>query len=241
MLKTFFQKDEPKRLIYRDYTSFSKDSLLTDLSNSIENFQCYEALETKTVEVLDKHAPRKTKFLRGNHKPRVSKKLKKEIMKRSQLKSFANKTSKDIDLYKFRKQRNLVVNLNKKEKKNFLNFIPVGNDSKPFWEKYLPYFSNKRIKTWGNIILSDKDGLIFKKIEVAEEFNIHFQSITSSLGLSKWPDSSELLNEPDQIKSIVKKYKSHPSIKKSRANTLQLILFLSDQLLPRVFLMLFLH
>ena len=104
MLKTSFQKDEPKRLIYRDYTFFSKDSLLTDLSNSIENSQCYEALETKTVEVLDKHASRKTKFLRGNHKPCVSKKLRKEIMKRSQLKSFANKTSKDIDLYKFRKQ-----------------------------------------------------------------------------------------------------------------------------------------
>ena len=90
-----------------------KDSFLTDLSNSIENSQCYEAFEIKTVEVLDKHAPRKTKLRRGNHKPHVSKKLRKEIMKRSQLKSIANKTGKDIDLYKFRKQRNLVVNLNK--------------------------------------------------------------------------------------------------------------------------------
>ena len=54
MLKTSFQKNEPKRLIYRDYTSFSKDSLLADLSNFIENSQCYEAFETKTVEVLDR-------------------------------------------------------------------------------------------------------------------------------------------------------------------------------------------
>ena len=37
-------------------------------------------------------------------------------MKRSQLKSIANKTCKDIDLYNFRKQKNLVVNLYKKEK-----------------------------------------------------------------------------------------------------------------------------
>ena len=42
MLKTSFQKNEPKRLIYRDYTSFRKYSFLTHfyLSNSIENSQC---------------------------------------------------------------------------------------------------------------------------------------------------------------------------------------------------------
>ena len=177
MLKTFFQQSEPKRLIFRDYTSFSKDSFLTDLSNSIEKSQCYEAFETKTVEVLDKHAPRKAKLLRENHKPHVSKKLRKETMKRFQLKSIANKMGKEVDLCKFRKQRNLVVNLNEKDKKNFLNSLSIGNDSKPFWETSKPYFSNKGIKTSGNIIHSDKEGLILKEIEVAQDLNIHFQSI----------------------------------------------------------------
>ena len=73
MPKTSFQKNEQKRLIYRDYTFFSKG--VTDLSNSIKNSQCYETFETKTVKVLDKHAPRETNLLRGNHKPHVSKKL----------------------------------------------------------------------------------------------------------------------------------------------------------------------
>ena len=68
LLKTSFQKYEQKRLIDRDYNSFSKDSLLTDLSNSIENSQSYKAFETKTTEVLGKHALQKTKFLRGKHK-----------------------------------------------------------------------------------------------------------------------------------------------------------------------------
>ena len=63
MLKTSYQKNEPKRLVYRDYTSFSKDIFLTDQPNSIDNFQRYEAFERKIVEVLDKHAPRKTKLL----------------------------------------------------------------------------------------------------------------------------------------------------------------------------------
>ena len=95
-------------------------------------------------------------------------------MKRSQLKSIANKTGKDIDLHKFRKQRNLDVNLNKKEKKKFLNSLSIENDIKPFWETCKPYFSSKGIKTSGNIILSDKEGLILKETKVAREFNIHF-------------------------------------------------------------------
>ena len=46
-----------------------------------------KAFETKNVEVLDKHTPQKTKLLGGNHKPHVFKKLRKKIIKRSQLKS----------------------------------------------------------------------------------------------------------------------------------------------------------
>ena len=128
MLKTSFQKNEQKRLIDRDYTYFLKDSFLTDLLNTIKNSQSYWAFETKSIEDLDKHnstIPRKTKFLRGNHKLHLSKKLRKEIMKRFQLKGIANKTGKDIGLHNFRKQRNLVVNLNKKEKKKFLNSLSM--------------------------------------------------------------------------------------------------------------------
>ena len=82
-------------------------------------------------------------------------------MKRSQLKSIANKAGKDIDLYKLRKQRNLVGNLNKKEKKTFLNSLSIENDSKPFSESF-----KQRNKNSSNIILSDKEGLILKEIEV---------------------------------------------------------------------------
>ena len=82
-------------------------------------------------------------------------------MKRSQLKSIVNKAGKDIDLYKLRKQRNLVGNLNKKEKKTFLNSLSIENDSKPFSESF-----KQRNKNSSNIILSDKEGLILKEIEV---------------------------------------------------------------------------
>ena len=83
-------------------------------------------------------------------------------MKRFQLKGIANKTGKDIVLYNFRKQRNLIVNLNKKEKKKFQNSLSMENASNLFWENCKLYFSNKGIKTLGNMILSAKS-LILKK------------------------------------------------------------------------------
>ena len=45
-------------------------------------------------------------------------------------------------------------------------------------------------------MLSDKEGLILKEDEIERKFNIHFQFITLSLGLFKWPNSSESVTEP---------------------------------------------
>ena len=50
------------------------------------------------METLDKHAPKKTKIFRGNHKPHINKTLRKAIMKCSQPKNKANKT-KDPNIF----------------------------------------------------------------------------------------------------------------------------------------------
>ena len=62
-----------------------------DLENKLE--ECpkhYENFEEKFANVLDANAPRRTKALRGNHKPHVDKNLQKVIMKSSKLKNKAN-------------------------------------------------------------------------------------------------------------------------------------------------------
>ena len=90
-----------------------------DLENKLE--ECpkhYENFEKAFVNALYAHAPRKTKFLRGNHKPHVDKNLRKAIMKRSKLKIKANRTKHQDDIAKHKKQRNLVVQLNR-----FKNFV----------------------------------------------------------------------------------------------------------------------
>ena len=55
------------------------------------------------METLNKHAPKKSKLFRGNHKPHINKTLKNAIMKRSQSKNKVNKTKDPKDISKYKK------------------------------------------------------------------------------------------------------------------------------------------
>ena len=73
----------------------------------------YDKFEIIFTSTLNKHAPKKTKSFRDNHKLHINKELRKAIMKRSRLKNKVKKTKKAIDIGNFKKQCNYVVNLNK--------------------------------------------------------------------------------------------------------------------------------
>ena len=59
------------------------------------------------------------------------------------LKNKANKTKSVDDLKKYKKQRNLVVKLNKNCKKEFFDNLEIKNNLNSFRDKCKPYFSNK--------------------------------------------------------------------------------------------------
>ena len=65
----------------------------------------------------------RTFFLSGNHKPHVDKNLRKAIMKRSKLKNKANRTKPQDGIAKYKKQRNLVVKLNRDSKLRYFDNI----------------------------------------------------------------------------------------------------------------------
>ena len=95
------------------------------------------------METLDKHAPKKTKIFRGNHKPHINKTLRKAIMKRSQLKNKSNKTKDPKGILKYKKQRNYGVKLNNQSKQKHFDSLNPFLHSKLFWKSCKPYFSNK--------------------------------------------------------------------------------------------------
>ena len=84
MLKTTYTKLPPKKITYRVYKDFDRENFLYDLeSNLFYVNDNYSAFEKVFTNVLNKHAPLKTKFLRSNNKQFVTKELRKAIMKRT--------------------------------------------------------------------------------------------------------------------------------------------------------------
>ena len=84
-------------------------------------------------------------------------------MIRSCLRNKANKSKNPIGIVKFKWQQNLLANLNKQAKLQYLEKLGVDCNSKPFWEACKSYFSNKNSNIQKNIILLEKDKMLSNK------------------------------------------------------------------------------
>ena len=91
ILKTKFEKLEPKKSIYRNFKQYDSEQFKLDICNSMSPMRTHAAFEKEIDSVLDKHAPKKTTILQGNQKPYFNKNLRKQIMIRSGLRNKANK------------------------------------------------------------------------------------------------------------------------------------------------------
>ena len=146
----------------RKHFSLEKFSSELFLKRESQENNDYQTFETNFVDTLNNQAPKKSKIFRGNQKPHINKILRNAIMKLIQLKNKANKTKSVDDLIKYKKQRNLVVKLNKNCKKEFFDNLETKNNSKSFWDKCKPYFSNKHSKGDSDILLIEKNELLLK-------------------------------------------------------------------------------
>ena len=77
MFKTTFHKIPPKTINYRCYKKFSQNCFLNDLQYNVNSIQSgnYCTFEDTFTNILDRHAPRKKKIIRGNTTPFVNKPL----------------------------------------------------------------------------------------------------------------------------------------------------------------------
>ena len=105
----------------------------------------------------------------------------KENMKRTRLKGKANRTKSEEDLRKYRKQRNLVVKLNKRVKRAYYNNLDPLRVRKraTFWKTFKSLFSDKK----GNrkIILVENGEILLDEKRISECFNENFINITDTL------------------------------------------------------------
>ena len=109
-----------KNIEYGNYKKIDSKSFLYELDQELLKVEMYKDHNDKFSAftnvfryVLDKHAPLKTKTIRGNHKPFMTKNLSKAIINRSRLRSKYLKWSSRGDFLEYKKTKTLCNSLNK--------------------------------------------------------------------------------------------------------------------------------
>ena len=233
VMKVFYKKQKTNIVTYRNYKHFSNEAFMLDIKNSIiqmtseNNDLEFDRFKTALDEAFQTHAPIKKRYIRANQAPFINKKINKEIMKRSRLRSKFLNTKSDIDRKAYNKQRNLSVSLIRSEKKNFFSNINTSDitDNKTFWKTVKPFFTDK-IKTNSKITLIEKnivsqdsqEKIVSEKIitedqAVAEVFNKFFINIVPNLKISTDHGyDNDFIATDDQVINTVNKFRNHSSI-----------------------------
>ena len=155
--------------------------------------------------IVDSHAPVKSKFVKKQSVPYMNSKLRKALysqnMARNKFRTFGKKFWEEN-----RRQRNRVVSLRKKSiAKYFEN--KCSKQDKTFWRTISPFFADKKFPNGNHTILREGDNTLVDSDEVAEIFNAYFSSIASEIGFNDEHAT------PDETISA---YYNHPSIVKIR-------------------------
>ena len=217
VLKVKHEKVPPKIIHYRDYKNFDSSNFFEKLQLKPGNLDMssldFGSLEICFMELLNKIAPLKTKFLRANHFKFVTKEVSKAIMRSTKLRNKFLKKKTLESRAKYNKQRNVCVSYIKKAKRNYYENPDLKdiNDNK-VWATVKPLFSNK-IKSAENIYLDESGEIIRNEKDVANIFHKYLVNIAQSImDITNNHNLSDLDTTNDPVDKIIHKYQNHPSI-----------------------------
>ena len=124
-MTTSFPKSAPKKIIYRNYKNFNSKSFKSDLKKQLKYTELSESFENMFLNILQRHAPLKTKVVNANHAPYMNRILIKAIMKRSELERKYLKNRTNENRIRYKKQKNFCSKLYKKERKKYFSNIEL--------------------------------------------------------------------------------------------------------------------
>ena len=225
VMKCEYKKHPPKVIFYRDFKHFSNDLLRYDLEGvlpicDMQPNSCDEFINT-FMNVFDKHAPLKKKYVRGNNGPFITRDIRKAIMTRSKL---ANKYHKEKSMktkLQYNKQRNVCTYLVRKAKREYYKNLKPSSitDTKSFWKTVKPFLSDK-VNSTENITLFEENVISSDDETNAKIFSNFFANAVKNLNIELKTDIIDInVIEEDQISTAIKMFENHPSINKIKEIT----------------------
>ena len=164
-MRTSFEPLPPKIIKYRNYKNFDEDEFRLLFKKRLNDFNADDITEDifkmTFLNVLNKFAPLKKKYLRANQSRFVNKELNKAIMQRSRLRNAYLKGRTRAARIAYKKQINVCVSILRKSKECYYENLDIKNitDNKKFWGTVKPHFSNK-IRSNTYITLNEDERLI---------------------------------------------------------------------------------
>jgi hypothetical protein len=190
---------EPKKLrYYRSYKTFDIENFNDDIEQIKINQTCHEVdsvyneYEKDFINVLNKHAPIKSRYQRKKPLPCMNQELRRAVYRKQMLYSQFTKCQSNKNWEKFRKQRNFVTKLKRKSMKTyFLERCSGGTKSGDFWKTIKPFFSKKGSSGEQKIVLNESDKIVNDQKEVANHFNNFFSTVAENIGKDTVYDPSD--------------------------------------------------
>ena len=212
------KQPNPKQytVTYRNTKTFDESNFKADMermpTNVCDIFDSaddqYWAFCSMYTDLLDEHAPLKTRSVKGNKIPYMHSELMKAIYKRNQLKNCYFKHRTPTSWEQYRKYRNKVTKMRKHAIKSyFMKYCSKNTSPKQFWQCFKPFFTDKNSNTTTNIILKDNNQIISDTKEVCELLNNFFITIADEIDQPTTVYNNDLSN-------IYDKYNNHVSVTK---------------------------
>ena len=172
VMKMYHCRQRPSVITYRKFKNFSNIEFMKDLEEHLTKFEHFDNIPSnlfkETVNIiLEKHAPTKKKYARCNQGLFINKTLSKAIMKRSRLRNKFLSTKSNIHRKVYNKQRNYVVSLLRKGKKDFYGNPDISRmtDNRAFWKTVKPKISDK-VKTRSKFTLAEDEKILSKMLKL---------------------------------------------------------------------------
>ena len=214
-------QQQAKNITYRSYKLFNKDTYRRDVQRiPFSSYECFDdpddmlwAHNTLLTEVLNEHAPLKTKKIRPQQPPFMNKALRKSIMNKTRLRNRYLKTKRQADWEKYRIQRNITTQIRRKSiKQYFTERCAGGPRNEHFYKTIKPFLSAKH-RHDSNLMIKDGVSLLTDPKKVCESMNNFFTNIANDIGNDKTlPTRDSYDTNKDFLDSSVEYHKDHPSV-----------------------------
>ena len=197
VMKGSNQKPSQKYHTSRSYKIIDETKFLYDLYNGLATVDItlsdYEkncsTLSNTIKNVIDHHAPIKTRKIRNHSAPAMNGEWRRVIYKKNMLKNNFFKFKSQSCWEAYRKQRNYHTRLKKISiKKFFGERSDGGSKSQNFWKTIKPFLIKKSGSGDTDIILLENDKVITDEGNVCEILNDYYVNIAKNIGIENEED-----------------------------------------------------